>query len=190
MDISTKKSEGARMGTEFATTAEAIAAVEQLTDDDLCWLQFEADMLANNAMRPARADVDGADLLQEALIRTITGKRNWRKSVDFNWYLFHAMRSIADAWGKERKKAKTVTDEELEIAHVAHHSQVMRQVESQNRLEEARSHFGDDLEAWRILEYRTKGKSVSDICCEMSITKRQYEAAVKRTQRLRAKLRK
>lgn len=52
-----------------------------------------------------------ADLLQEAVMRTLEGKRRWRRGVDFIHHLDRTMKSIGHSWRKRHKSTASLDEE-------------------------------------------------------------------------------
>jgi hypothetical protein len=80
---------------------EIVAAIEALTDHELRLLRQYARGRVSILKRKALGR-DLADLLQQAITDTLSGKRHWNKdAVDFPGHLVGAMRSIAWNWGQQ-----------------------------------------------------------------------------------------
>src|SRR5258706_8910781 len=80
---------------EYATDEEVVATVRALSDADHIRVarvaSFRARALAGSGLGHT-AD----DLVQEAIARTLKGKRHWRKSVTFVTHLTKTIRSISN----------------------------------------------------------------------------------------------
>jgi hypothetical protein len=89
---------------------EVDRAIEALTPSELGRLQQFADFRVRGLGRAARGRT-GADLLGEAVLRTLIGAedtqsgRHWNKDVDFVRHLMGAMRSISSCWRRQFKAA-------------------------------------------------------------------------------------
>lgn len=92
-----------------ATDAEIEAAIRSLSEADALRLArfggFRARALQANGL-----GIDGEDLLQEALVRTIDGRRHWKKGVTFVKHLIETMRSISNHSRDELKQYRALPD--------------------------------------------------------------------------------
>ena len=50
---------------------------------------------------------EAEDLLQEAIVKTLAGARQWNPKVDLVHHLTWAMHSIADGWSKKERRYST-----------------------------------------------------------------------------------
>jgi CheY-like chemotaxis protein len=89
---------------------EVDRAIEALTCSELVRLQKFADFRVRGLGRAARCRA-GADLLGEAVLRTLIGAedtqrgRHWKEGIDFELHLKETMRSISDSWRRQFKVA-------------------------------------------------------------------------------------
>jgi DNA-directed RNA polymerase specialized sigma24 family protein len=88
-------------------------AIRELTQADLGRLHVAAKSLFGGAGID-RQGRDHQDLLSTAVARTLSGKRQWQKGVDFAWHLFQTMRSIASHWRRQALRAQEPILESLE----------------------------------------------------------------------------
>src|SRR5580704_13013780 len=80
--------------TKHSNTREEVReAIERLSDADFLRLKFIARIFAPN---------HSEDILQEALMKTLSGERTWRSGISFIWHLRRVMESIAWGWGKKQ----------------------------------------------------------------------------------------
>lgn len=144
---------------------------------------------------------DDDDLVSEALYRTLSGSRSWRKGVDFTRHLAEAMRSIAWAWREremEKAEAETgsvdfwdpmavVSAEEATaelavlVAPEPDPEQVAIAKEQVRMLERA---FADDRVAREVLAGWAIGYKGPEIRRRCGITERELRAAIRRIRRL------
>lgn len=110
---------------ENASIEEIESAISQLSTADLSRLNQYAYFRVSGLGRFSKGYTKEA-LLNEALTRTLEGKRNWRKSaVDFVGHLIATMRSISSHWADESKTDKenlhigqdSIDSSDEEIAH-------------------------------------------------------------------------
>lgn len=57
-------------------------------------------IFAKTVLKNARVRVTPRDLLHEAVLRTLAGKRHWKTSLEAPEHFFGAMKSILNAWNK------------------------------------------------------------------------------------------
>ena len=88
------------------STVEARRAIAGLTTADKLRLRAAASYWIRGLGRAARNRTPD-DLLHEAQLRTLTGERNWKSSIDFVRHLNKVMQSIADSWQKKRGEKET-----------------------------------------------------------------------------------
>lgn len=79
-----------------ATTQQIIEAFTKLTPRQRKGLRFAGDRLSE-----AMGSDGGCDLLQEALVRMLDGRRKWPLHIRFDFYVYRVMDSIAHS---ERKR--------------------------------------------------------------------------------------
>jgi len=78
-------------------------AVTSLTTADALWLYERALDLVSRLGVLATSN-EHEDLLHEAYIRTLSGRRHWVGRVEFCWHIYQTMRSIVSSWRKQRLK--------------------------------------------------------------------------------------
>ena len=182
---------------EYASTEEARAAIEALTDSD-----YERLMLVASIHRKHRRlgdQMTAEELLSEAIVRTLrpTGRvRRWRKAVvPIVQHLDRTMESVS---GHAVAKAKEESDMREALAvedldpqakasrrlHAADTTQWLLAVEE---LEELKRRFAGAPAALAYLRLRAEGYSESEITARLGMDKRMYEAARKKAEREIAK---
>ena len=102
MDFSTPGQEPA--DATNLSLVEAEAAVRALTGRDKTLLMKVAMMYA------AKTPYDHEDLVQEALLRVLDGKRVWPRGLAPVQFLWGVVRSIASEWKKKRKPPKILPE--------------------------------------------------------------------------------
>lgn len=102
MDISTTGPEPADSAN--LSVAEAEAAIRALTDRDKTSLMKIAMIYAG------KTPYDHEDLVQEALLRVLDGKRIWPRDLGPTQFLWGVVRSIASEWKKKRKPPKILPE--------------------------------------------------------------------------------
>jgi hypothetical protein len=132
------------------------------------------------------------DLLQEAIVRTLSGERTWRDGIPIFWHLFFAIKSIAWDW-------RSKCDEKLILE-----SQVSRDANGASRsfsdvpayspdperlaaarvaFEKLKAKFAKDEAALAILDGKLEGKTEDEIVKGASLSHRDFAAAVQRLRR-------
>lgn len=138
------------------------------------------------------------DLLQEAIERTLDGRRTWKNSVPFRTHLFMVMKSIASAWDEEGDQAVPFSsleraNEEGEVT--GPHMFVPAQDPDQERVAIAREeialvgeHFKDDVVPSLVMTAILDGHLVSDLPGLLGVSRNECEAAWKKIRRHAAAL--
>ena len=179
------------------TGLEVRRAITALTNADKLRLRVAASYRIRGLGQAARNRTPD-DLLHEALLRTLTGERRWRRSVDFVWHLRRTMESIADNWKKKRGEKETclftevvtVDAEGQEISPLqtvaspeAAADQTLIAREEVDRIFKM---FTDDPDATRVLQGLDDGLEPKEIKEKYGLDDRSFAAAKKR---IRVKLR-
>lgn len=180
----------------WATKAEVDQAYRALTPAQLRILQKAADFRARTFGRAARGR-DGSDLLREAVLKAFigndTGGRRWYRSVDFFWFLFRAITSVADNW-KKRGALELQTYSACEALTRGPEGQETSPLESipsrdpaaeQRLLAKAEVEwifrtFEHDREATLVLTSWSQGMKKEEIIKDCGLTRIEYNAAAKR----------
>ena len=87
--------------------AEIVAAIKALGDGEKTSLAKIARLYA------ARTPYDGADLLQEAICRVLSGERNWPRDIPAILLLGGAIRSIAWQWRQKGLRQESVAVDDV-----------------------------------------------------------------------------
>jgi CheY-like chemotaxis protein len=182
-----------------ATKEEIVRAIEMLPSSQWQKLKNFADWRVR-ALGRASCGRTGEDLFQEALVSTFTGTgntgagRHWNKSgVDFFGYLRGAIRSISSCWGKKFNQwepslesdlmtRNAEGDESSPLENIASSEPAADQCLSvKEEIERKVEIFANDKEASAVLQARLEGITTArEIMQEHNLTKRRYEAALKR----------
>jgi DNA-directed RNA polymerase specialized sigma24 family protein len=89
--------------------AQIEAAIGSLSESDALRLARYGEFRAR-ALRANGLGIDGDDLIQEALVRTVDGRRHWKKGVTFVKHLIETMRSISNHARDELKQYRALPD--------------------------------------------------------------------------------
>ena len=170
--------------TNFASTSETLAAFKQLSDDELLALRYGANMLINDTMYS-----EPADLMHEALFRSLDGRRNWPTHIAFGAFMLMTMRSIVSTEHKKSKKflhtAHSFDDLAVVGSDLANSSpsaeetvMALQMLESAARtVDAAREALEGDIEALQILSGMLSGMTSTEMCREFKISKKTFDAA-------------
>src|SRR5262249_26180517 len=82
---------------EIHTADEVVRALQRLSAAELLKLQNYAHWRIRGLGQYGRGK-DEEDLLQEAILATVEGRRVWNKNVEFTTHLAGSMRSISSNW--------------------------------------------------------------------------------------------
>ena len=170
---------------EYATLAEVIEATHALSETDYKKLILIAGFfwrqrtLKNYALQPE-------DLLSEAVVRTLTGQRRWRKTqVSVIKHLDRTMESISSPWLERGMKYGEVLEnlKTMQQAERAPGSTIEKQLMAREQLAAMAELFRDDPEAWRLLQQKAEGKTAPEIRKALGISTTGYETISKRIRR-------
>lgn len=180
-----------------ATDAEVREAVGSLTDTDLARLGSYAWWRVQAIGKAARGN-KREDLLQEAIVRTLDGRRTWNRSaVDFIGHLIGVMRSIASEW-VESLEAERHEEPLLESELVGNpdgtavnpfQSAILpapgfeKTLEAKDSVSAIRDFFRDDPEVLEIMEGLAAELKGPEICEILGITRTAYETVMRRLRR-------
>jgi DNA-directed RNA polymerase specialized sigma24 family protein len=173
---------------EHASTEEAIAAIEKMTDIENGRLRWYADAMALH-LQGNGLGVGSDDLIQEAMSRTVTGTRKWAKHVSITKHLIGVVRSAASHI--RRGSLTLVTAEEDRNSDEWFSSFGVppsiptpedRTIAKQ-LLEQIQQRFKDDTEVVFVLEEMAKGKQGPDIRDALGINQTELETIMTRLRR-------
>lgn len=143
---------------------------------------------------------DHDDLMSEAVARTLSGKRSWRREVDFVHHLDQTMRSIASSWRKSLARQAAAGGRQVRSSDLApaddgeespdpieemasREAGVEARLIGAQRVEAFESRFAGDLAASAVIAGWAKNLKGPEIQQRAGITKKQFEAAVLRIRR-------
>jgi hypothetical protein len=175
---------------EHASDAEVEAAIRALTDVQAARLGKVASFRAR-ALAGLGFGMSGDDLLQEAICRTIAGKRHWRKTVvTFEKHLIETMRSISDHAHEELAGGSvvpgTIEDDLGYLDGVLLRSSRLDgevSAAAKEQLEKIAAVFADDDEVCLVVDGLHAGLTGPDIQADLGITQNQYETIMTRLRR-------
>jgi len=136
---------------------------------------------------------DEQDLLQEAIVATLEGRRTWNEEISLVKHLTGAMRSISSAWGQER--AETHFEEEP-VQSSTEGSPSSREdilpavtidperiVQAREDLKRVHDLFSEDALALDVVTLRGQGFTSKEIQKQLAISAAEFEAASRRVRR-------
>jgi DNA-directed RNA polymerase specialized sigma24 family protein len=185
-----------RMG-RSATNAEVREAIGSLTDAELTRLGRYAWWRVQAIGKGARGNKH-EDLLQEAIVRTLDGRRTWNRSaVDFIGHLIGVIRSIASEWAEsleaERHEEPLLetelvrnpdgTDVNPFQSVVSPAPGFEKTFEAQDSVSFIREFFRDDPEVLEIMEGLAAELKGPEICEILGISRTAYETVMRRLRR-------
>ena len=173
---------------ETATPEDCALALRQLSDADLRRLDESARLRAAGL-----ASVDGRDLLNEAIVRMLTGKRRWPTEVPLTVFLRETMRSIASDYWRRRAAAVVVAESDIR-ADVGTGDGVVATAADSSMEPEARTaaaealarieeQFKKDGDALAVISGKVQGKSPAEIQEENAMSKKRYATTQRRIRR-------
>lgn len=180
---------------DFASPEEVEDALNTLTPGELLKLQEFARWRIRGLGRRALGR-DHHDLLSDAVIATLEGRRRWRKNaVDIFGHLKGAMRSISSNWRQKFREAEPRSESEMIPAGEAddypgpvatartsepHPDRLLAAKEELGRM---LALFKDDDEVCLIIEGLREGMTGPEIQRDLGLTEKQYNAGMKRLRR-------
>ena len=165
-----------------------------LTDADLRRLEGIARLRALGLY-----EVEGQDLLHEAVVRTLDGARQWPMDIGLVVFLRETMRSIASEHWRRRKIDPIVPDSPLRDPAEDVAATVLdaaadptadpeRDAAAAETLAQIEAAFAGDVDALRVLWGMALGKSPSEIQDEGQMDARRYASTQRRIRRTLARV--
>ena len=138
----------------------------------------------------------GEDLLQEAITRTLDGKRRYRQGVDVSTFLYNAMRSIASAVRVKEKRLAPLgdpSDESSNINRIASpepspEATAIRRIDGTEALARLGESLSGDEDALALMECRSEGLTNKETMELESMDSQRFHSARKRLSRACARL--
>ena len=172
---------------ETATREECAAALHELSEADLRRLDELARLRAAGL-----ASVDGRDLLHEAIVRMLDGKRRWPQDVPLLVFLRETMRSIANDHWRRQESPIVAAESETADGTVAMAADVSMAPEARTgaaqalaRIEEL---FKGDADAQAVMVGMVSGKAPAEIQEENTMNGTRYATTQRRIRRGLAQL--
>lgn len=187
---------------QLATPDEAMSAWRALSQEDKVRLGAFAEMEARFRQRYAPG-LTGKDLLNEAAVRVLEGKRNWPlRKIAFIGFMFGTVKSIAGDLKRTNEgklRAAALTEADLRTGDDANEG--INPIENlsagldtpetfalaEDQLAAIQSEFEDDETAWYVLECAMEGYRPREIRERLNLSDHEFDAARKRIARRIAK---
>lgn len=176
---------------DYASNDESRAAIHALQDDDYCKLMIIASYFCKQRrLRPGQ--LEPQELLGEAIQRTLSGKRRWRKTaVTMLRHLDRAMESISghtvgDVVAEAEALGVIVAEEFDPRAEVPRRfNRAIAEVDllAREQLKEIEALFAGAPLALAVLRAKAEGRTESETIIHLGIDKRAFEAARKKIER-------
>jgi DNA-directed RNA polymerase specialized sigma24 family protein len=154
------------------SSSEFQQALLSMSDADLIRVRKAAQLFAAKTGGASSAE----DLMQEAIKRTLSGDRTWKKGVPITVYLANAIRSIAS-------HARTPS-RDTELSDMVVRADPVN-ADAQEDVRELLECLGEkqDEQAVYILEYIANGYTTKEILTDLGITQTEYDTTIKRIRR-------
>ena len=181
----------------ISSLAEVSQAIEALSDADALRLMKAAGAHLKKVGHLKFGRSPG-DLLQEAITRTLSGERSWKKGISFVFHLDEAMRSICSSWRKSATRAERYGASELPASArlglmdendtvleqaPSHEADLEDELGAKQEVERITNQFADDKIASEVLagwKMELDGPEIQELS---GISEKEYRAAVRRIRR-------
>ena len=189
----TNKTEKKLVHQRTATPEECAQALQQLSDTD--WRRLD-ELASFRAM--GLKQVEGWDLLHEAIVRMLEGKRKWPLNIPLVIFLRETMRSIASDLWRRRQDATEVAETDTRAYREDGEGLISRTADSSEDLEAkaiaeqelARIDdlFKNDKRALAVITGKISGMSPEEIQRQAKLSETQYATTLRRIRRRMNKL--
>ncbi|MGE0420693.1 MAG: sigma-70 family RNA polymerase sigma factor [Reyranellaceae bacterium] len=167
-------------GTSDAGAGDVGRALKALSDADLVRLKS----LARLWSRGLPGGIGWADVLNEAILRSLDGSRRWPPDVPLLAFLSGVMRSIRDEhWRRARRDHALLVASPDADGSVAAPDNPERVLAAAQALGAINVLFADDPAALKILAGLAEGMTAGDIRLHYDMSEREYDSTRKRMRR-------
>ena len=178
--------------TQYATREEAHDAVQDLQKSDFAKLMVIARSFTKKR-RLNGVDAEPDDLLQEAIVKTLDGRRRWSRGVRIIRHLDRVMESdsghLAERRELEAKRGRDhLYDPDLHPESASLERSPEDRVRDRDALDNAVAWFAGDKQALQLIRLKGDAVSASEIRCELGMSKTEYDTVTKRIRRRVANL--
>ena len=178
--------------TRYATREEAHDAIQNLQESDFAKLMVIARFFARKR-KLAAVDAEPEDLLQEAIAKTLDGRRRWSREVSMIRHLDRVMESDSghiverrDVEAKRRREHMYDPDLLPEPASLEPNPEA--RVRNRDALDNALASFAGDERALQLIRLKGDDLSASEIRRQLGMRKTEYDTVTKRIRRRVANL--
>ena len=170
---------------QFATPQEAREEIDNLQKADHAKLLLIARGFARIRLKGTVVEPD--DLVHDAIVKTLDGRRRWNRRVTIIKHLDRVMESDAGHIAAKRVGRGTdqLAESHAEPATQEHNPEARLQI--RDDLEDLVALFAEDKTALQLVRLKSDGLSASEIRCELGMEKTHYETVSKRIRRRLAK---
>lgn len=173
---------------EFATEDEVKGAISALSPVKLRRLSRVAALRAR-ALSAYRLGVDGNDLLQEGIRRTLDGRRRWKRGVGFDVHLYRTMESIC-SHAPGSAPPDSIVGVAAEHPSSPHAAELLsgvgdgaRTLSAKEQLDAIRSNFANDEQIQLLIDALGEEMTGPEIQDLLGITATQFETLMTRLRR-------
>ena len=175
----------------FASRKEAVEAIRALSPADQAKLMAVAKYFWKRRLFATRDCSEPEDLLQEAVLRTLRGRRRWRRSVPIVKHLDRTMESLSSHLVVKGENVQVIGKSVEEVDPSGRQSTggclftsvVEVQAAANDELQRIEALFSDDVEAFEVLRCRSERCSAAETRMRLGMTKTQYDSVLKRIRR-------
>jgi len=165
---------------QWATLEEVRQAIDSLDPSDHAKLTLISRTFAR---RRLRGDVvEPRDLLQEAVWKTLDGRRHWNKKITMIKHLDRVMESDSSHIAEHRAATQTESISDNPDASICPPGQSSH-VATGEEVEDLFDLFVDDEAACDLLRLKGEGMQASEIQGRLGLSKTQYQTVTKRIRR-------
>lgn len=164
-----------------ATLQEVRNAIESLGVADYAKLMLIARHFARTRLRGTVTEP--ADLLHDAITKTLDGRRRWNKEVSIIKHLDRSMESDSGHVLAQRIAHGTEPLPDHEHEPAAPFNDPINRLSALEQVQDVLDLFADDKVARDLLFLKSQGLSAAEIQRELGIGKTQYETVTKRIRR-------
>ena len=173
--------------TRYATREEAHDAIQDLQKSDFAKLMLIARFFARKR-RLAAADAEPEDLLQEAIAKTLDGRRRWSREVSIVRHLDRVMEShsghLAERRELEAKRGREhMYDPDLLPEPASLEPSPEARVRNRDALDNVLTSFAGDEQALQLIRLKGDDLTASEIRRQLGMSKTEYNTVTKRIRR-------
>lgn len=165
----------------FATGKEACDAIRNLGKSDRAKLMMIARGFARN--RRCGAAVGPEDLVQDAIVKTLDGRRRWNRRVSIIKHLDRVMESDSGHVAEQRAAHGSDQLSDANTEPATQEPSPEGRLQARETLDVVTALFANDDDASRLIRLKANGFSASEIRSRLGIDKKQHETVTKRIRR-------